>query len=144
MAEGLGIKSSAGDGNDVAEVYLKTIEALSCIRAGEGPQFLEFSTYRWLEHCGPNYDNDLGYRTEAEYLAWKLKEPIDRFEVLLLAEGIISATEIKLIELDIKLEVSSAFEFADASPFPAAASAYTDLYNVHPLKNGTQSESVEG
>ena len=34
------------------------------IRAGRGPQFVELETYRWREHCGPNYDNDLGYRTE--------------------------------------------------------------------------------
>ena len=39
--------------------------ALADIRAGGGPRFLEFSTYRWREHCGPFYDNDIGYRTES-------------------------------------------------------------------------------
>ena len=129
MAEGLGMKSGTGDGNDVAEVYTKTIEALAHIRAGEGPQLLEFSTYRWLEHCGPNYDNDLGYRTEAEYLAWKAKEPIARFESALLAGGIVSAAEVKQMVLDIEIEINEAFEFADSSPFPNAACAYTDLYS---------------
>ena len=28
------------------------------IRAGGGPRFYEFATYRWREHCGPLYDND--------------------------------------------------------------------------------------
>ncbi len=142
MAEGLGMKSSTGDGNDVAEVYAKTIEALASIRVGEGPQLLEFSTYRWLEHCGPNYDNDLGYRTEAEYLAWKAKEPIARFESVLLADGIVSVAEVGRMDLDIEREVISAFEFADASPFPVAASAYTDLHHIESSVTGIQPESV--
>ena len=28
------------------------------------PVFLEFETYRWLEHCGPNNDDDLKYRDD--------------------------------------------------------------------------------
>jgi pyruvate dehydrogenase E1 component alpha subunit len=142
MAEGLGMKGSTGDGNVVAEVYAKTIEALASIRAGEGPQLIEFSTYRWLEHCGPNYDNDLGYRTEAEYLAWKAKEPIARFELVLLAGGIVSVAEVNQMDMDIAREVNDAFEFADASPFPSAASAYTDLHHIESSVTGIQPESV--
>ena len=142
MAEGLGMKSGTGDGNDVSEVYAKTIEALDSIRAGGGPQLLEFSTYRWLEHCGPNYDNDLGYRTEAEYLAWKTKEPIARFESVLLTGGIVSAAEVGRMDLDIEREVSTAFEFADASSFPDAASAYTDLHHIESSVTSIQPESV--
>jgi pyruvate dehydrogenase E1 component alpha subunit len=142
MAEGLGMKTSTGDGNDVAEVYAKTSEALDSIRSGGGPQLLEFSTYRWLEHCGPNYDNDLGYRTEAEYLAWKAKEPITRFESVLLTDGIVSADEIGLMALDIEREVSLAFEFADASPYPTAASAFKDLYQTDYSVTGSRPEKV--
>ena len=142
MAEGLGLKSGNSDGNDVAEVYTKTVEALASIRGGEGPQLLEFSTYRWLEHCGPNYDNDLGYRTEVEYLAWKAKEPIARFESVLLASDIVSVAEVKQMDLEIVSEVNNAFEFADASPFPSAASAYTDLHHIESSVTGIQPESV--
>ena len=46
------------------------------IFGGLGTQFIEFNTYRWREHCGPNYDNDIGYRSEAEYLEWKEKDPL--------------------------------------------------------------------
>lgn len=142
MAEGLGMKTGSGDGNDVAEVYAKTNEALASIRAGGGPQLLEFSTYRWLEHCGPNYDNDIGYRTEAEYLGWKTREPIARFESALLAGGIVSAAEVAQMDRDIEHEVNAAFEFADASPFPDAASAYMDLYHFESLAAGIQPESM--
>jgi pyruvate dehydrogenase E1 component alpha subunit len=142
MAEGLGMKSGTGDGNDVTEVYAKTSEALDSIRSGGGPQLLEFSTYRWLEHCGPNYDNDLGYRTEAECLAWKTKEPIARFESVLLTGGIVSAAEVGRMDFDIEREVSLAFEYADASSFPDAAYAYTDLHHIESSVIGIQPESV--
>ena len=59
MAASLGITTYSGDGNDVTAVYEKVSSCLSEIRAGSGPQLLEFSTYRWLEHCGPAYDNDI-------------------------------------------------------------------------------------
>lgn len=142
MAESLGMKTGNGDGNDVAEVYTKTSEVLASIRAGGGPHLLEFSTYRWLEHCGPNFDNDIGYRTEAEYLNWKAREPIARFESALLAGGIVSAAEVAQMDLEIGREVSAAFEFADASPFPTAESAYTDLYHFESLAAGIQPESM--
>jgi pyruvate dehydrogenase E1 component alpha subunit len=128
MAGGLGMAVDVGDGNDVAEVYDKALAALADIRANGGPRLLEFSTYRWLEHCGPNYDNDLGYRTEAEFLSWKAKEPIARFESLLRDGGVISAEEVVQVDAAISREVAAAFDFAEASPFPDAASAYTDLY----------------
>jgi TPP-dependent pyruvate/acetoin dehydrogenase alpha subunit len=128
MAEGLGLKSSNGDGNDVAEVYSKTTEALASIRGGDGPQLLEFSTYRWLEHCGPNYDNDIGYRSETEFLAWEAKEPIARFETALISNTTLSKAEVQQMDAAIVLEVQDAFAFAEASPMPEASSAYSCLY----------------
>ena len=128
MVEGFGLAVGCGDGNDVAGVYEMVGEALDSIRKGGGPRFLEFATYRWLEHCGPNCDNDIGYRTESEYLEWKAKEPIARFEAELRSRGVISATDGGDMDVTIEREVSSAFAFAEASPFPAAASAYADLY----------------
>lgn len=140
MAEGLGIKVDSGDGNDVIEVYAKTSAALEAIRAGGGPQLLEFSTYRWLEHCGPNFDNDIGYRTEAEYLKWKGSDPIVRFEDRLLGDGSINTASLTQIDAEIEREVSAAFEFAEKSPFPLAEKAYTDLYHVEPSRAGVQLE----
>ena len=68
MVEGMGIESDFGDGNKVDEVYKMVSKAKSNILLGKGPQFLEFETYRWREHCGPNFDNDIGYREEQEFL----------------------------------------------------------------------------
>ena len=128
MVAGLGISSESGDGNDVREVYEKVSRALAEIRAGGGPRFLEFSTYRWLEHCGPNYDNHIGYRTEAEYEHWRALEPIARFQAALLSGGIISDAQVEEMDAAVALEVADAFAFAEAAAPPAAECAYTDLY----------------
>ncbi len=128
MVEGLGVAAAVGDGNDTVGVYEMVTEAISEIRAGGGPRFFEFETYRWLEHCGPFYDNDLGYRTEVEFLEWKAREPISRLESDLLKQGKVTAASIEAMQFEIESEVSKAFEFAEASPFPEAQEAFRDLY----------------
>jgi TPP-dependent pyruvate/acetoin dehydrogenase alpha subunit len=132
MAEGLGIAASTGNGNDVAQVFEMTMNALSAIRAGGGPRFLEFSTYRWLEHCGPNYDNDIGYRSEEEFLEWKKKDPIANYEAKLIAQGILTYEDLQRMDTEIQSEVFEAFDFADASPYPEPESAGFDLYAMEP------------
>jgi len=128
MVSGMGIRAESGDGNNVREVYEKVSRALSEIRAGGGPRFLEFSTYRWLEHCGPNFDNHIGYRTQAEYEHWRALEPIARFQAALLSVGIISDVQVEEMDAAVALEVADAFTFAEAAAPPTAECAYTDLH----------------
>jgi pyruvate dehydrogenase E1 component alpha subunit len=143
MAEGLGIAASTGNGNDVAQVFEMAMDALSAIRAGGGPRFLEFSTYRWLEHCGPNYDNDIGYRNEEEFLEWKKKDPIANYEAKLIAQGILTSEDLQRMDTEIQSEVFEAFDFADASPFPEPESAGFDLYAMEPaIATAQQSLSI--
>lgn len=128
MVSGLGMPAYSGDGNDVAAVHAKVSELVAEIRVGGGPRLVEFSTYRWLEHCGPSYDNHIGYRSESEFLEWQAKEPILRFERVMIDNSIITARELQLMNENIALEVEEAFTFAKASPMPGADSAYTGLY----------------
>ena len=96
MVEAMGVKSYKGEGNDVFGVYEKTLDIVSSIRSYGGPRFLEFNTYRWREHCGPNYDNHIGYRAEDEFLAWKKKDPILLAEIQLLKENILTLSLIHI------------------------------------------------
>ena len=128
MVKAFGIESSFANGNDVLEVYKKTQKAAKKIRLGEGPQFLEFETYRWREHCGPNFDNDIGYRTEEEYQEWRKKDPVAAFESRLSKEGIFSSSEQSLIREEIREEVDQAFAFAKNSKFPKSEEAFEDLF----------------
>ena len=52
MVRGMGVASQHGDGNKIEGVYSMITKCVDQIRVGSGPQFLEFETYRWREHCG--------------------------------------------------------------------------------------------
>ena len=128
MVNSIGVPSREADGNDVIEVY-KTISAsVKMIRDGSGPQFLEFSTYRWREHCGPNFDNDLPYRNESEFLLWKGKDPISILLSQLLKSGEISDKGFIDVQNKINEEVKEAFDYAKLSPYPDQSEAYIDKY----------------
>lgn len=128
MVESLGIPSSHADGNDVVACYDLFQQTIADVRLGNGPRFLEFDTYRWREHCGPNYDNHIGYRTEEEYLAWKEKEPISRFEAWLLANNLVEEEVLSSMRAEVLDIVSEAFKFAEASKFPEYSTVSDYVY----------------
>jgi pyruvate dehydrogenase E1 component alpha subunit len=128
QAEAHGVKSYHGDGNDVTEVYRLAVQAIKRAREGKGPAFLEFATYRWREHCGPNYDNDLGYRTESEFREWREHCPVERFKKLLLSQGILSQADIDRMTCKLEAEVEEAIVFAKDSPFPAETNLLEHVY----------------
>ncbi|WP_296547524.1 thiamine pyrophosphate-dependent dehydrogenase E1 component subunit alpha [Phenylobacterium sp.] len=127
VAGALGLQASSGDGNDPRAAYGLLKSAADRVRTGAGPQFVELATYRWREHCGPLFDNDLGYRTEAEYLAWKARDPIPRLTEELRSEGALDPAWLATTQAEIQAEIEAAFAFAEVSPFPDPALAYADV-----------------
>jgi len=117
-----------GDGNDVENVYRLVKPAVEHARAGRGPMFVEFATYRWREHCGPHYDNHIGYRTEAEFLEWRKQCPLERYQAQLRHDGVLSENDLAEIRATIRQEISKAFDFAKASPWPLPDQLDKDLY----------------
>ena len=113
-----GIPATTADGNDASLVYEITSKAIARARAGEGPSFLVFDTYRWLEHCGPNYDNDIGYRTQAEFEAWKRRDPLVVLRTRLREQGLLDQTDEAAICRGIDAEIDLAFQFALDSNLP--------------------------
>ena len=111
-AEGYGVPGVRVDGNDVTAVYQAAVDAVSRARAGDGPSFIEAMTYRWREHVGPNYDWDLGYRSEAEGEAWMDRCPIKRLE------QVIGPAEVARMKDAIREEINEAAAFARRSAFP--------------------------
>lgn len=128
IAAAYGLYTDRGDGNDLMAVSRKTAGAIEQIRRGRGPAYLEFTTYRWREHCGPNFDNDIGYRTEDEYLAWRNRCPLARYEQLLKKEGVLTREGISRRTQEITAEIEAAFAFALSSPFPVAEELHRHLY----------------
>jgi TPP-dependent pyruvate/acetoin dehydrogenase alpha subunit len=128
MVAGMGIEVATANGNNVSEVYELTSASLNKIRKSQRPVFLEFSTYRWLEHCGPNYDNDLGYRSVEEFEIWRDKEPIVAFSNFAIEKDLVNESQVIAADKKIKLEVDEAFNFAELSKFPSQEQAFSDLY----------------
>ena len=120
LADACGARTYRGDGNDVVEVAALGARAVADARGGNGPVFMEFATYRWREHCGPNYDNNLGYRTEAEFETWKMRCPIQRLRQAMLADGTATEGDFTRIAKGLAEEIGQAVAFARKSPFPPA------------------------
>lgn len=128
LAESHGIKTFKGDGNDAAATMRLTTEATRYARSGAGPAFLELDTYRWREHCGPGYDNDIGYRRPAEFAKWKKLCPIARLEKKLLAARALTPDIIAAMTVEISAEINEAFLFAKASPYPDKSELLKGVY----------------
>jgi len=128
VAAALGLRVDMVDGNDVLACYEAISKAVAAIRNNSGPYLLEFPTYRWREHCGPNYDNNIGYRSEEEYETWKKADPILRFEQKLISQDPSYELTIENIKKTIASEIAEAFDFAETSDFPDASEAYTGEY----------------
>lgn len=133
MVSGLGVTAAAADGNDPEAVFSTCSESVRRLRSGGGPEFIEFATYRWREHCGPNLDNGLGYREEAEFLGWKEKDPVATYARRLVLEGVVTEADIHEMDRVITAQVCEAFAFAEASPFPLSDTAEEDVYAEGPL-----------
>jgi pyruvate dehydrogenase E1 component alpha subunit len=129
MVAGLGIETHAGDGNDALGAYALAGTAIATIRRERRPVFLEFATYRWREHCGPNFDNHIGYRSEEEYLDWKARDPITHLVDSMQERGELTNENVAEITEQIRAEVDEAFAFAEASPFPAPEDLFDHLYS---------------
>ncbi|GLR80781.1 acetoin dehydrogenase [Azospirillum oryzae] len=128
LARGYGMPAEAADGNDVEAVREAARRAIARARAGDGPTLLVFDTYRWREHCGPNYDNDIGYRTEAEFLDWKERCPVEQAHRRLVAAGRHDEAAEAAMTAAIQAEINEAFAFAKTAPFPSPETARSHVY----------------
>lgn len=99
------------DGMDVVEVEAAATRALTAIRAGGGPVFIEARTYRFRAHS--MFDPDL-YRPKAEIEAWRERDPI-----AVLADRLVASSRLDPAGLDelwarAGTEVDDAVAFAEA------------------------------
>jgi pyruvate dehydrogenase E1 component alpha subunit len=110
-AAAFGMATIKADGMDVVAVHEAARQACDRVRAGDGPVFVEFQTYRFRAHS--MFDPEL-YRDKAEVEQWKTRGPIHTFTARLKAQG--QLTEEQFLELDraAMAEVEAAVAFAEA------------------------------
>ncbi|MEI6070373.1 MAG: thiamine pyrophosphate-dependent dehydrogenase E1 component subunit alpha [Verrucomicrobiae bacterium] len=128
VAAAHGVSSYTGDGNNVEEVLALSRMAVGLARRGEGPQFLEFHVYRWREHCGPDFDDHLNYRTTQEISRGIQDCPIARYIHVLDQKAGLNRLALEKIELEIQDEITAAFHFALTSEKPNMMDAQRKVY----------------
>ena len=116
-----GITGRRVDGNDVLAVYEAASRAADRCRKGGGPSFLEFMTYRLRGHVGPD-DNVWGAHTDlrprAEVMRWRKRDPIPRFEGLLLRTRAADRSLLDRVNRQAGQEIEAAHRFAREAPLP--------------------------
>lgn len=113
-----GVRSYPLFGNDVTALYSVINESLNKARNGKGPSFIEAYTYRLNPHVGPEDDDYLNYRSKDELDFWRKNCPIKLLEESMMAKGVLTESDKEKMISDINGEISDAFSFAKASPFP--------------------------
>jgi pyruvate dehydrogenase E1 component alpha subunit len=99
------------DGMDVLAVEDAVRRAVTAVRAGGGPYFLELRTYRFRAHS--MYDPEL-YRERAEVERWKERDPISLHVKRLQEQGLLSEEALAALESEVAAEIAGAVEFAEA------------------------------
>lgn len=130
-AEAFGIPASTVDGMDPDTVYEAAAAAVHRARAGDGPTFLEFSTYRFEGHHTFEYRTRPRYRDEAEIARWRPRDPLPR------QAARIPADTRQQIDEQIEELLDEAVRFALESPRPDRADVLDGLYaNGIPVRAG--------
>jgi len=127
VAAAYGCEAHFIEGNDVQAIFETARNAVTHLRAGGRPVFIECSTYRWREHCGSEFDDHLGYRPDGELAEWMANCPVDRLKKILL-ETPAGAQFIQESESIVAAEIEAAFAAALSSPLPDRADLPGYLY----------------
>lgn len=110
------IDAVAVDGMNVAAVRDATRRAVARVRAGGGPAFIEFRTYRFRAHS--MFDAEQ-YRSRAEVEQWKQRCPIAALQRHAQAQGL--AIDLPVLEHEVAAEIEAAVAYAEAGTLEPAS-----------------------
>ncbi|WP_227982761.1 pyruvate dehydrogenase (acetyl-transferring) E1 component subunit alpha [Nocardia spumae] len=112
-AAGYGLMAWPVDGMDAVAVAAATRRAVTAIRGGAGPCFLELRTYRFRAHS--LYDADR-YRDKAEIERWRQRDPIELLAGALRAAGELDNGTLDALEAEADAELDAAIAAAEEAP----------------------------
>ena len=118
----------SSNGNDIIEINNIAQKSIDFIKKNQSPVLLTIDTYRYREHCGPNYDNDLNYRSLKEFKKWKKNDPIKLFENKLLKQKIINLDFLSKIKTKNKNIIDRVFSNSKLKKLPKPQEAKNYVY----------------
>ena len=92
--QGMGVSYLHGNGDDVEEIYKNVSNIITRVRSNN-PILLHLETYRRYEHCGPNLDDKLGYRSKTEIESYIERDPLKILGNKLVDSGVVSKKILK-------------------------------------------------
>lgn len=114
------------DAQDVLDVYRVALEAVERARSGAGPTLIESVSLRWRGHAGHDPAKYVPRALLEEYM--EKKDPVRRFQELLLAHEVVDGAAVEAIEQRVEREFREGYEFALASPFPVGEEVTMGLW----------------
>ena len=119
-----GIPAAEVDGMDVLAVKEATELAVERIRNGEGPQFIEAKTFRFVGH---SLADGQKYRGQEEVKEWEERDPVITFPAQLIERGLATADQVNEIKATVDEQVAKSVEFAEQSPEPELSEIHNDV-----------------
>lgn len=122
------IPAQTVDGMDMFTVYETAKAAVDRMRAGGGPEFLEFLSYRF---SGQYEGDNQAYQPPEEIAEAKKRDPVLLARQRATQMGI-APDALTAIEAEIQKEVDDAFTAAEKDPWPEPEEALDDVYVSYP------------
>jgi 2-oxoisovalerate dehydrogenase E1 component len=115
------------DGTDPIASYVALKEAVDYVRAGKGPAFVHGHVIRPYSHSLS--DDERLYRPPSEREKDAQRDPITRFQMFLVREGILDETGVNKLEKEVEEEVQVAADRALEAAFPEKGSETRFVYS---------------
>ena len=130
------------DGTDPIVSYAALKTAVDYVRGGYGPAFVHGHVIRPYSHSLS--DDEKLYRPESERKLEVERDPITRFQLFLIREGILDEQGIDNLEKDAEAEIQEAADRAVAAALPAPDSYQQFVYSadLDPASAAFQTEAV--
>jgi pyruvate dehydrogenase E1 component alpha subunit/2-oxoisovalerate dehydrogenase E1 component alpha subunit len=126
-----GMPGEEVDGNDVLACHAAVKRAHERARSGGGPSLVVLETYRMMGHSSS--DDPTKYRDEKEVAAWAAKDPIDRFEKVLLEKKLIDKGTRAKMEEELFAQIDREIHVQEAAPKMALKTLVEDVYADVPM-----------
>jgi pyruvate dehydrogenase E1 component alpha subunit len=120
-AQGYGFPGLKVDGNDVEAMFFAAAEACERARTGDGPTLIEAETMRMHGHGA---HDDMKYVPKEMVEEWAGRDPIERYEQRLRADGV----DVDAIRAQAKQLVDDETDWALAQPMPDPAAAADGVF----------------
>jgi 2-oxoisovalerate dehydrogenase E1 component len=132
------------DGTDPLESYDAVSRAVAHCRARKGPSLVHAHVTRPYSHSLS--DDEKLYRCETEREGDARRDPIPKFGLFLVREGILEASELEALEADVDREIQEATDRALAAEVPSKDSIYEWVYSpdVDPAAKQFDTEANAG